>query len=206
MVEGVVVIEPGDDRAKKIARAMASQTASDVLGVLRNGEHTSSEIADALALPITTVAYHIENLTEAGMIEVMKTRWSSKGREVKIYGVADQLVIMAPGTTDVRSLLLKYASLFSILLFASLMIIALSPLLATGSQESIAFAPTAEDMDGVMKVASEGDRSNGGGISDIAAEYALVLAFFSGGCGILILLIAYELFWWYRDTRPQERN
>jgi DNA-binding transcriptional ArsR family regulator len=205
MAEGVVVIEPGDDRAKKIARAMASQTASDVLGVLRKGEHTSSEIAEALALPITTVAYHIDNLTEAGMIEVMKTRWSSKGREVKVYGVADQLVIMAPSTTDVRSLLLKYASLFSILVFASLMIIALSPLLATGSQETLGYAPTAEEMDGVMKIASAGERSNGGGIPDIAAEYAFVLAFFSGGCVILLLLIAYELIWWYRDTRPRER-
>jgi len=35
MPDGVVLLEPGDDRAKKIGRAMANRTAGDVLSLLK---------------------------------------------------------------------------------------------------------------------------------------------------------------------------
>jgi DNA-binding transcriptional ArsR family regulator len=204
MADGVVVLEPGCDRAKKIARAMASQTASDVLGILRRGERTSSEIAEALDLPITTVAYHIENLADAGMIEVVKTRWSRKGREVKVYGIPDQLVIVAPGTKDIKSLLLKYASLFGILILATVLIAGISPLLLSldGAGQQV-YAPPGE-ADNAFKIATVEEQTLAGrGASGIVSEYALVLAFFGGGCVILLLLIGYEIYFWYRDSRTR---
>ena len=90
MAEGVVILEPGDERAKKIAKAMSSGTATEILNLLKEGKRTSTEVAEQLQIPMTTVQYHLENLSEAGLIEVVEKRWSVKGREVKVYGLRDR--------------------------------------------------------------------------------------------------------------------
>ena len=132
MTDNVVILEPGDERAQKISKAMGSQTASDILKLLAESQKSLTEITERLAIPLTTAKYHIENLLEAGLISVAETRYSVKGREIKIYSLTNQLLIVAPRTSNVRSLLLKYASLFGIVAFGSLVIAILSPILGQG--------------------------------------------------------------------------
>jgi DNA-binding transcriptional ArsR family regulator len=132
MADNVIILEPGDERAQKISKAMASQTASDILQLLAESQKSLTEITDRLDIPLTTAKYHIENLLEAGLITVADTKYSVKGREIKIYAVTNQLLIVAPRQSNVRSLLLKYASLFGIVLFGSLVIAMLSPILGQG--------------------------------------------------------------------------
>jgi DNA-binding transcriptional ArsR family regulator len=134
MTENVLVVAPGDDRAKKIAKAIASSTASDILTSLREGRQTATQIADRLSLPMTTVQYHLENLLEAEMLEVAEKRWSKKGREVKVYALRDQLVIVAPPTADLRALLTKYAALFSIIAAISIMIMVWAPFVGASAE------------------------------------------------------------------------
>jgi len=132
MAEDVILLEPGDVRAQKIAKAMASPTAGDILHQLRDGPKSLTDIADNLKLPMNTAKYHLENLLDAGLIAVEQTKYSVKGREVKLYTLTNQLLIVAPRRSNVRSLLLKYASLFGIVAAASLLIAALSPVLGPG--------------------------------------------------------------------------
>jgi len=132
MADNVVILEPGDERAQKISKAMASQTASDILQLLAENKKSLTEITDRLAIPLTTAKYHIENLLEADLITVAEIKYSVKGREIKIYAITNQLLIVAPRQSNVRSLLLKYASLFGIVLFGSLVIAVLSPILGQG--------------------------------------------------------------------------
>lgn len=80
----VIVLEPGGEQAQKIAKAMGSQTAGDILQLLKTGPKTSTEVTDQLGIPMGTAKYHIENLLDAGLIEVTKTKYSVKGREVKV--------------------------------------------------------------------------------------------------------------------------
>jgi DNA-binding transcriptional ArsR family regulator len=194
MAEDVVILEPGDERAKKIARAMASKTASDILAFMKGGEYSSSQLSEALSLPITTVTYHLDNLCNAGMIDVVRTRWSEKGREMKIYGIRDQLVIMSPVTKDVRSILLRYASLFVILLFATTMMAVVAPLISSGGLAG------AQDLEKTVEspafgiAAEESNLQRGVGDGFELPVHALVMAFFSGGCMVLLLLIIYELY------------
>ncbi len=115
----VIVLEPGGEQAQKIAKAMGSQTAGDILQLLNTGSKTSTEVTDQLGIPMGTAKYHIENLLDAGLIEVTKTKFSVKGREVKVYGLKDQLLIVTPRVTNVRALLLKYASLFGVVAVAT---------------------------------------------------------------------------------------
>lgn len=127
MAEGVLILEPGDERAKKIGKAMANESATAILSVLKGSDLTLSEISGRMDQPMTTVKYHVENLLDAELIEVKKIRYSEKGREVKVYGVNDRLVIVAPSGANVKDTLLKYASVFTILLLATLAMVAVSP-------------------------------------------------------------------------------
>jgi DNA-binding transcriptional ArsR family regulator len=120
----VIVLEPGGEQAQKIAKAMGSQTAGDILQLFKTGPKTSTEVTDQLGIPMGTAKYHIENLLDAGLIEVTKTKYSVKGREVKVYGLKDQLLIVTPSVTNVRALLLKYASLFGIVAVGTVVVAA----------------------------------------------------------------------------------
>ena len=132
MADNVVLLEPGDERAQKIAKAMSSQTASDILQLLAESPKSLTGITERLSIPLTTAKYHTENLLDAGLILVAETKYSVKGREIKIYSLTNQLLIVAPRESNVRSLLLKYASLFGIVIFGSLVIAILSPMLGQG--------------------------------------------------------------------------
>ena len=133
MAEHVVLLEPGDERAQKIAKAMGSQTASDILQLLSEGQKSLTDITERLAIPMTTAKYHVENLLDAGLLSVAETKYSVKGREVKLYSLTNQLLIVAPRHANVRSLLLKYASLFGIIAFGSIVIAIISPLFGSES-------------------------------------------------------------------------
>jgi DNA-binding transcriptional ArsR family regulator len=133
MADNVVFLEPGDERAQKIAKAMGSQTASDILQILGDGPRSLTDITERLNIPMNTAKYHIENLLDAGLIAVAQTKYSIKGREVKIYTLTNQLLVVAPRQSNVRSLLLKYASLFGIVAVCSLLISVLVPIFGPGS-------------------------------------------------------------------------
>lgn len=209
MPEDIVVLQPGDDRAHLIAKTLASKTANEVLDVLKDGEYSSSEIAERLAIPITTASYHIDNLIKAEIIEVVKTRWSPKGREVKIYGLRDQLVIVAPGKTDIRAIILKYASLFAILLFATLIVAVLWPV---SSPFQIAEAPSFDNAESLKAAGTQAAEPveegmlRSGQPPEMYAGHALLLAFFGGGCMVLLVMILLEVLHWYRGRRMEKEQ
>lgn len=158
--EGVLVLEPGDERAKKIGKAMASSTASDVLSALSEDELTLSELSERLGQPITTLKYQIENLLDAGLVDIVRTRYSEKGRVVKVYGVRQQVVIMSPAKADLRSVLLKYASLFALIICATLVLLAMAPtfdFMADGGMLSGAGPAGSDDLQAVAFSAEEAD-------------------------------------------------
>ncbi|HTY15560.1 MAG TPA: helix-turn-helix domain-containing protein [Methanoregulaceae archaeon] len=133
----VLILEPGDEQAQKIAKAMGSQTAADILQLLKTGPKTSTEVTETLHIPMGTAKYHIENLLDAGLIEITKTKYSVKGREVKIYGLKDQLVIVAPRIANVRSILIKYASLFGIVIAVTAVIGAILQMISPATSNSV---------------------------------------------------------------------
>ncbi len=196
MVDDVVVIQPGDERGQKIARAMASQTANAIIQAFGGGPLTSSEVARQMKIPITTASYHIENLLAAGLLEVMETRWSEKGREVKVYGLANQVLIIAPPASDLRSVLQKYATLFGIVVLASLGLWAILP----------AVLPPSWDVPPVPRAAS-GNKEDFSTLQSPTFDAAgvppvhdLVMGFFFGACAVLLALLVYEVYYWWRTS------
>ncbi len=220
--EEVLVLEPGDDRAKKIGKALSNASSSDILHLLGEGEKTLSELSESLAQPITTVKYNVENLLDAGMIDIVRTRYSEKGRVVKVYGVRDQVVIVSPGRADVKSLLMKYASLFALIAIASLVLAGIAPLFSgmglgdtQTSQDAMLSPPvpaptstaatrgeTVAVMDfnaeeggaGAAKTIAAEERSGVGGAQAVEDFMNLAaLAFFMGGFVAILTMLLYEV-------------
>jgi len=200
MVDDVVVIQPGDERAQKIARAMASQTANAVIQAFGGGPLTSSQVARQMKIPITTASYHIENLLDVGLLEVMETRWSEKGREVKVYGLTNQVLIIASPVSDLRSVLQKYATLFGIVVLASLGLWAFLPVVLPPSWD-VAPAQKATGGNGEEFSVLRTPVSDAAGAPPV---HDLVMGFFFGACAVLLALLVYEVYYWWR-TSPDYR-
>jgi DNA-binding transcriptional ArsR family regulator len=195
MAEDVILLEPGDLRAQKIAKAMASQTAGDILHQIGDGPKSLTDLADNLKLPMNTAKYHLENLLDAGLIAVAETKYSVKGREVKIYTLTNQLLIVAPRHSNVRSLLLKYASLFGIVVVATLGLSFLLPLMSgTGSWATSTPVPMQADR-GEMNVMSA-KAAYGGEALPSPSSPDVALAFFLGGLLVIVVLLCYEAYLW----------
>jgi DNA-binding transcriptional ArsR family regulator len=216
---GVIILEPGDEKAQKIAKAIASRTAGEILQLLKEGSHASTQIAESLSIPITTVQYHLENLVDAGIITIVEKRWSQKGREVKVYGLRDQMLIVVPRGGDLKGILLRYASLFAVVMFAAIVLALLGP----------SFAPAATTgLQNVLPTATPRAPSEAGTAADHLLKEAanqtpapaaapgpwatpemaatpgmpsLPLVFFLGGALVLAVMLGYELRGWYRERK-----
>jgi DNA-binding transcriptional ArsR family regulator len=195
--DNLVILEPGDERAQKIAKAMASRTATDILRLLADGQKSMTEITDQLAIPLNTAKYHFENLLDAGLISVAETKYSVKGREVKIYTLSNQLLIVAPRQSNVHALLLKYAALFAVVIFGTIAVAIVSPLLLNGGGMS-------PDSFTQITVPAAAPRGAGGFAKSMnelanpagAASPDIALAFLLGGLLVIAALLIYEAYLW----------
>lgn len=107
--ETTVILEQGSPEALKVAKAMSSATASTLLNLLSEGPMTATNLADRTDIPLTTIKYHLENLQDAGLIEVADVRWSEKGRQMKRYRVIQKDIIITPKkTTPVKKMVERY--------------------------------------------------------------------------------------------------
>jgi len=194
MSDKVMVLEPGDAQAQKIAKAMSNPTAGEILSFLSAGQKSLTEITGHLNLPINTVRYDTENLLDAGLISVSETKYSVKGREIRMYSLTDRLLIVAPKESDIRTLIIKYASLFGIVALGSLAIALISPLLAAQASESVPMMATGGSRDSVNVMASKLVENAAVAGPEIPPD--LALAFFCGGTFVILVLLFYEAYLW----------
>jgi PAS domain S-box-containing protein len=104
-MDEVIFLEPGDVKAQNIVKAISHQTAGDVVQILSTkGPLSLLDIANLLEISLNAAKYHIENLMHAGIMEVSKTRYSVKGKKVKIYTLKNQVFIVAPNVTSADQL------------------------------------------------------------------------------------------------------
>jgi len=204
MTDNVVVLEPGDLRAQKIAKAMGSPTAGDILQLLAEQPRSLSDITERLSIPMNTAKYHVDNLLDAGIIAVADTKYSVKGRTVKIYSLTDQLLIVAPRRSDIRSMLTRYAALFGIVAVSSLGIFSLVSTSVVSNGALMAPAPaiarqaTGAGEEGVVMQSMKTTADTFAGVP--AAGIDPALAFFLGGLMVIIILLCYEA-WLWKKTR-----
>lgn len=98
------VIGVDSDDADDLIGALSSETARKMLSELHDEHATPSEVADRAGTTVQNARYHLENLEEAGLIEVNGTRYSPKGREMDVYAPAEPLVMFVGREEDSTTL------------------------------------------------------------------------------------------------------
>jgi DNA-binding transcriptional ArsR family regulator len=91
-----------DEGTREVMAALSSETAYDVFRLLNEEPAAPATVADRLDLSLQNAHYHVENLEEAGLIEVGDTCYSEKGREMNVYVAARDPTLVFLGTRDDR--------------------------------------------------------------------------------------------------------
>jgi len=93
-----LLVDLNEAKTKKLAETITSDTSRKILNYLADKEHdTEQNVSNFLNLPISTVHYHLQKLTEAKLVEIQEFHYSVKGREVNHYQLANKYIIIAPG-------------------------------------------------------------------------------------------------------------
>ncbi|MFB6300172.1 MAG: ArsR/SmtB family transcription factor [Halobacteriales archaeon] len=99
------VIGVDSEAADETLAALSSTTARQLLSELHDSPAAPSELADAVDTSLQNTQYHLENLQDADLIEVVDTVYSEKGREMNVYAPTDQpLVVVAGGEEETAGL------------------------------------------------------------------------------------------------------
>lgn len=97
-----VVDLEGED-ADAVFSALSSTTARRIYARLDDEPGTPSDVADAIDSSIQNVRYHLENLEDAGLVEVVDTWYSSRGNEMSVYATTDgPLIVTSDESTATR--------------------------------------------------------------------------------------------------------
>jgi DNA-binding transcriptional ArsR family regulator len=135
------VVGVESDDADDLLSALSSETARRLLGELHESPAPPAELAERVDTSLQNAQYHLENLEEAGAVEVVDTAYSQKGREMDVYAPADQPLVIFAGdqeeSTSIRTALSRLLGAVGLLAVVSLVVGTLAdgglPSLGTGS-------------------------------------------------------------------------
>ncbi|MEF8780340.1 MAG: winged helix-turn-helix domain-containing protein [Haloferacaceae archaeon] len=89
------------DQADEVLNVLSSETARRILVTLYESPGPASEVAESTENSIQNVAYHLDRLEEAGLVEETGTWYSSKGKEMNVYApTSAPLVVFAGDPTQ----------------------------------------------------------------------------------------------------------
>ncbi len=119
-----VLVLPLAEGSKKITQVLSNDRAMKILDILADTPMSASDVAEKTGMPLTTIKYNIDALVEADLIKVKKTKWSKKGREIKIYEPVQKIIVVAPGSvkgdkSSILSMLKKYLIMVGGAIFAA---------------------------------------------------------------------------------------
>jgi predicted transcriptional regulator len=164
--DDVLLVLPLGDESKLITQTIANDTARLILELLAEGAMSTSAIAKRLEIPLTTAQYNVEKLIEAKLVVVEKTKYSEKGREVKLYAPARRMIVLVPANTSrqaVMDVLKKYLVLLPLAGFVALMVELAMQFLNGGLSDS---AASKRAGDSAPLMSAEGGNLSATGTSD----------------------------------------
>jgi DNA-binding transcriptional ArsR family regulator len=94
----VDIVDNGD-----VLDALASDTARQIILTLKESSGTASDITSTLNVSLQNVCYHLDRLQNAGLVEVIGTRYSSKGKKMEIYGFVTNPIVIQFGESKPQS-------------------------------------------------------------------------------------------------------
>lgn len=98
--EKLLILPLNDKNSRKITQIISNDTARNILETLASKPLSASELAEKLSIPLTTVQYNLERLSDAGLVKVERTKYSKKMKHMKIYAPQRKFVVIAPEKTN----------------------------------------------------------------------------------------------------------
>jgi DNA-binding transcriptional ArsR family regulator len=98
----VRVLTIDDEDTEQLIASLSSETARSLLSALHESPATASDLSEEVETSLQNVRHHLDNLREAGVIEVADTRYSVKGREMKVYAPARDSLVVCVGSEEAR--------------------------------------------------------------------------------------------------------
>lgn len=89
-----------DDRTRQVLSTLSSDTSQAIFSTLNEKPMAPRDVAETLDMSVQNVVYHLENLEEAGLIDVLDTCYSEKGQEMRIYGPTREPYVVFLGLSE----------------------------------------------------------------------------------------------------------
>ena len=103
----IEILDVDDNETEDVFKALSSDTARRVLQAVYDEPAPASALAERLDLSLQNASYHLENLVDAGVIEVADTHYSDKGTEMAIYAPVNNPIVLFIGTDERKNGLLN---------------------------------------------------------------------------------------------------
>lgn len=119
------VLSLTESETHDIFDALASETSRNIYRQLYEEPTTASNLAKQVDTSVQNVRYHLDKLTDAGLIQQVDTWYSSRGNEMAVYSAADEALIVAGDeqqTSELRTALEGTIGAVLLLAAASLLI------------------------------------------------------------------------------------
>ncbi len=182
---GPRVIGLDDDNADDLLAAMSSDTARHLLAELHDQPAAPSELTDAVDTSLQNVQYHLGKLEDAGVVEVVDTVYSEKGREMKVFAPADKpLVVVAGGEEEAAGLRTALTSLIGGLAVLGVLSVVIQFLVGDG----FGLFGGGGGGDVTVMSASTPASAASGGLAGLLTSPGVL--FFAGGTAVLLLGLA----------------
>ncbi len=94
------VVGLDDEATGDVLGAISSDTARRLLAALHEEPDTASGLAERVDTSLANATYHLGRMSEAGLLEVIDTAYSEKGREMRVYAPADRPLVVIAGDDD----------------------------------------------------------------------------------------------------------
>lgn len=92
------------DEPSDVLTVLSSETAQEILGALRDEPGTASDIAQVVGVSLQNVIYHLERLCEAEFVTPVGTWYSKKGKEMTVYALVSEQLVVQFGDDRERSI------------------------------------------------------------------------------------------------------
>jgi len=76
----------GLEDAGHLFETLSSENRRRIMRDLGDGPANIATVADRIGMSIQSVTYHVDKLQKTGLVEVVDTHYSEKGREIDLYG------------------------------------------------------------------------------------------------------------------------
>lgn len=176
---GLRVVQLEDADTERLLGSLRSETARKLFSALHDEPATASELAEDVDTSLQNVRHHLSNLADADLVYVADTRYSSKGREMKVYAPSDDALVVCVGESN--RLLDSIEDLAG-----AVVALAVGSLLV-----QLWFASAASDLGGPGTLPRVGDSVTA--VEPIFGFLPPGVAFFAGGLVVLGVLLALRL-------------